>query len=185
MKNGVSYFPLDVRLNEKFELMEAEYGLNGYAVVLKLYQRIYEGEGYFCEWKNEVALLFAKQVSLGGGAVSEIVKAAIRRGIFDRALFEKYAILTSYGIQKRYFEIVSHRKSVAVKAQYLLLPYAELPKNVCIKDENDDIFKENADISRQRKEKERKGKKRRESKEAHTPPKKDPSGELDRFFNSF
>ena len=41
IKNGVDYFPLDVHLDKKFELIEAEFGLTGFAVVVKLLQRIY------------------------------------------------------------------------------------------------------------------------------------------------
>ena len=31
-KSGIDYFPLDVILDEKFELIEAEYGLTGFGV---------------------------------------------------------------------------------------------------------------------------------------------------------
>ena len=87
MKNGIPYFPLDCQLDEKIELIEAEFGLTGFAVVVKLLQRIYGGEGYYCEWTNEVALLFSRKIGLGGNVVSEIVSASVRRGIFDRTLF--------------------------------------------------------------------------------------------------
>ena len=67
------------------------------------------------------ALLFGKNVGLGGDAVSEIVRAAIKRGIFDSELYDKYQILTSRGIQERYFEAVSRRKEVEVRKEYLLI----------------------------------------------------------------
>ena len=163
MKSGLEFFPLDVHLDEKFELIEAEFGLTGFSVVVKLFQRIYGGEGYYCEWKEEVALLFARQVGLGGSVVSEIVSAAIARGIFDRIMFDKYQILTSAGIQKRYFEAVVRRKQVEVKSAYLLLCSSQLPKNVYISGENVNIFSKNADISKQSKVKE--SKESKESKE--------------------
>ncbi len=43
MKDGIPYFPLDCELDSKFELIEAEFGLQGFAVVVKLLQRIYGG----------------------------------------------------------------------------------------------------------------------------------------------
>ncbi len=156
MAGGVTYFPLDVHLEDKVRLIEAEFGLTGFAVVVKLYQKIYGELGYYCEWTKEVALLFGQEVGLGGNAVSEIVSAAVRRGIFHAPLYEKYHILTSLGIQKRYFEIVSRRKAVDVKREYLLFDVAQKYKNVHILAGNVDIFSENADISEQRKEKERK-----------------------------
>lgn len=130
LKDGVDYFPLDVMLDEKFDLIEAEFGLIGFAVVVKLYQRVY-ARGYYCEWTKEVALLFGRSVGInragsGGNAVSEIIKAAVRRGIFDKDMFEKYHILTSRGIQKRYFEAVSRRKCVKVRKEYLLVDVAKI-----------------------------------------------------------
>lgn len=163
MKSGLEYFPLDVHLDEKFELIEAEFGLTGFSVVVKLFQRIYGGDGYYCEWTKEVALLFARTVGLGGSAVSEILEAAIKRGIFDKDKYDKYQILTSVGIQKRYFEAVNRRKSVEVKSAYLLLQHTQLPKNVYISSENDDISFKNVDILKQSKVKESKVKERRES----------------------
>ena len=138
-KKGVEYFPLDVVSDDKLELIEAEFGLTGFAVVVKLYQRIY-GLGYYCEWNDEVALLFAKRLGVGGSAVSEIVSAAIRRSLFDEKIYNEYGVLTSRGIQKRYFEIVARRKNVEVEQRYLLIPRTQLPENVRINSENADMM---------------------------------------------
>lgn len=154
MKSGIEYFPLDCQLDEKFELIEAEFGLTGFAVVVKLLQRIYAGQGYFCEWTNEVALLFSKKIGLGVNAVSEIVEASIRRGIFDSTLYERFSILTSKGIQNRYLEAVSRRKKVEVKREYLLINCDQISKNVDILSENVYTKTKNADISKQSKVKE-------------------------------
>ena len=158
MKSGIDYFPLDVSLDDKFELIEAEFGLTGFAVIVKLLQRIYGRFGYYCEWTNEVVLLFAKKIGKSEGVVSEIVSAAIRRGVFDEALYKKYQILTSKGIQKRYFEAASRRKNVEVESVYLLIPAAQIYKNVYIKGENVDINAENADMFQQSRVEESKGK---------------------------
>lgn len=146
MKSGLDFFPLDVCLDEKFELIEAEFGLKGFAVVIKLLQRIYGQQGYYCEWTEEVALLFGKSLSLGSNVVSEIVSASVRRGLFDKTLYEKYHILTSKGIQKRYFEAAVRRKSVEVKKEYLLLSDIRFYKNVSISSVNVNISKKNANI---------------------------------------
>ena len=152
MKSGIDWFPLDVSLDEKFELIEAEFGLKGFAVIVKLFQRIYGQQGYYCEWTNEVALLFGRSCGLGGNVVSEIVSAAIRRGMFDHTLYDRYHILTSKGIQERYFDAVSRRKSVDVKKGYLLIPYAKISGNANIIEENADISGENAYIFEERRE---------------------------------
>ena len=130
-KAGVEYFPLDVENDDKLDLIEAEFGLTGFAVIVKLYQRIYK-LGYYCEWNDEVALRFGRRLGTGGKAVSEIVAAEIRRSLFDEEIYRKYGVLTSRGIQKRYFEIVARRKNVEVEQRYLLVSRDLIPVNVNI-----------------------------------------------------
>lgn len=161
MNNGINYFPLNVHLDDKFELIEAEFGLKGFAIVVKLFQKIYGRQGYYCEWTEDVALLFGKNVGLGGDAVSEIVRAAIKRGIFDSELYDKYQILTSRGIQERYFEAVSRRKEVEVRKEYLLIKVDQIYKNVRILNENVNISSKNVNISEQKKVEESKVKEKR------------------------
>lgn len=157
-KDGLDYFPLDCQLDDKLKLIEAEYGITGFAVVVRLFQRIYGGKGYYCEWSNEVALLFAREVGLGGSVVSQILEASIRRGIFSKELFDKCEILTSHGIQKRYLEAVSRRQKVEIEKSYLLVDADNLSKNVYISSKNVYRNDKNVDISQQSKVKESKGK---------------------------
>ena len=163
-KSGIDYFPLDVILDEKFDLIEAEYGLTGFGVIVRLLQEIYGKAGYYIEWTTEVALLFARKVGLGGNVVSEIVEASIRRGMFDREKYDKYHVLTSRGIQKRYFEAVSRRKVLEVDENILLVDVALLCPNVDIRAKNVNIFSENANIPKQSKVEERRVKESKEEK---------------------
>lgn len=130
VKKGLDYFPLDTVLDTKFELIEAEFGLKGFAVVIKLFQKIYGENGYYCEWTDEVALLFSHKLG-GDSVVSEIVKACVKRGIFDKEIYEKYSVLTSKGIQARYFEAVKRRSLSDVREEYLLIP------RTAVKESND------------------------------------------------
>ena len=168
MNSGIPYFPLDVHLDDKFELIEAEFGLKGFAIVVKILQKIYGGQGYYCEWTKDVGLLFARATNTNDNLVSQIVDAAIKRGIFNADLFEKYSVLTSKGIQLRYFEAVSRRKKVDAIKQYLLIDVAQNYKNVNILSQNVNISSENVNISKQSKEEKSKEKysKEEESKSA-------------------
>lgn len=159
---GIPYFPLDCQLDEKIQLIEAEFGLTGFAVVVKLLQRIYGGHGYYCEWTKDVELLFSAGLAGGGNSVSEIVQAALRREIFSKKLYDKYHILTSKGIQKRYFEAVSRRKKVEAIREYLLLDSVFSLPNVDILSKNAYISSENVSKTEQRKEEKRKEKKSKE-----------------------
>lgn len=147
IKEGLDYFELDCRMDEKFELIEAEFGLKGFAVVIKLFQYIYGTHGYYCDWNPDISLLWASRLlgSPGGdgrsvgsvfseeGALSgfpnnfinEVVAASIRRDIFSAELFEKYQILTSSGIQTRYINAVAKRSCVKLKKEYLLVNVPE------------------------------------------------------------
>lgn len=156
MTDGIPYFPLDVCPDDKLDLIEAEFGLKGFAVIVKLYQKIFGGLGYYCEWTNDVGMRFSRIVCEGYTLVSEIVSAAIRRGIFDNDLYEKYGVLTSAEIQEKYFKAVSRRKQVNVKAEYLLIKVDQLSGNVNILSENVCNFEENVCSFEQRKEKESK-----------------------------
>ena len=51
-KSGLEYFPLDVVLDDKFELIEAEFGLTGFAVIVKLFQKIYGGQEDWFGWER-------------------------------------------------------------------------------------------------------------------------------------
>ena len=43
VKEGLDYFELDCHMEEKVRLIQAEFGLKGFAIVVKLYQKIYGG----------------------------------------------------------------------------------------------------------------------------------------------
>ena len=104
IKEGLDYFPLNVVLNSKFEIIEARFGIKGFAVIVKLFQHIYGTKGYYCEWDEDVLFVFAKRIGVGANSVSEILNTAIKKGIFDEETYKKHSILTSEGIQQRYVE---------------------------------------------------------------------------------
>lgn len=131
MKDGISYFPLDCQMDEKMELLEAEFGLRGFGIIIKLLQRIYGGNGYYCEWSEKINILFASRVHESKEYVKEVITGAMKCEMFSQKLFDGYGILTSQGIQKRYLDAVKRRKDVALIEQYSLLPKSKISKNVC------------------------------------------------------
>lgn len=135
MKCGLEYFALDVNLDDKIALIEAEFGLTGFAVVVKLFQKIYGQQGYYCDWNDDIAVLFAKQNGVSRDDVSIIINSAMKRGIFSREMFDRYGVLTSPGIQKRYLKAVSRRVSVDIVEKYVLTD-VHIFKNVNIVKEN-------------------------------------------------
>lgn len=122
IKTGLDYFPLDVDIDDKIELIEAKHGLTGFAIVIKLWQRIYKN-GYYIEWEHDKELLFARRLNVGVNELNEVVNSCLHWNLFDYGLHEKYKILTSSGIQKRYITACaqSKRKAIAFIEPFNLL----------------------------------------------------------------
>jgi ribosomal protein L36 len=149
-KIGLSYFPLDVDVDQddKIALIETQHGIIGFGVIIKLLMKIYS-EGYFYDWTEKEQILFSKRVNVDIKQVNEIIDDCIKWEFFDSNLFEAFKVLTSRGIQKRYFEIVKRRQRVEVINELLLLDNADINSyaNIVIVD----INKDNANINPQSK----------------------------------
>lgn len=130
-KQGIDYFPLDVVLDDKFAIIEAEHGLEGFAIVIKLLQKIYS-EGYFYKWEEMQLILFSKSISVDRNTVANVVNDCIKWKIFDEGLYSKYKILTSKGIQTRYIQAVYKRVGVEMIEEYLLIDVSDRKNVSCI-----------------------------------------------------
>jgi hypothetical protein len=154
VKSGLDYFPLDVDTDDKFELIEAKHELIGFAIIIKLFQRIYKA-GYYLEWNDEKLLIFKKSINVDINTINDVINDCLKYGIFNEALFKKYKILTSSGIQKRYFQACERRKILNLHKEFII---------VDINETNVNINWINDDKSTQRKEKKIKEKKSKENK---------------------
>lgn len=158
-KVGLDYFELDCLLDDNVKLIQAEFGLKGFAIIVKLYQKIYSTCGYYCEWNDDILLLFLVENGLPSDSknlINEIVTACVRRNIFSKKLFDKFNILTSSGVQKRYLNATSKREKVEVKKEYLLLSVGKNTNNVIINSINDNRNRINDVDNSQSKEEESK-----------------------------
>ena len=162
IKQGLDYFPLDVDFfnDDKIQLIEAEFGINGTYIAIRLLTKIYS-EGYYYEWSVDKCLLLTKNIgteSVSNALVNEVVNGLIRRGIFSNSVFNQFNILTSTGIQKRFLNAISRRTIIPIIKEIWLIP---IPKNINVNiySINDDINLINAIINTQSKVKESKGKK--------------------------
>ncbi len=122
-KTGLDYFPMDVNVDDNLELIEAEHGVVGFGIVVKLWQKIYS-QGYYVVWDNDTSLLFSRKNNTDQNLINSVVNSCISRGIFEKRLYKKYGIITSRGIQKRYVTAChqSKRKTISVFKEYNLLP---------------------------------------------------------------
>ena len=164
-KEGIDSFLLNCHTNENLSEIEAAYGIKGFAVIVRLWQKIYSEKGYYCEWTERSPLLFLSTWFGGGSGVelnliNEVVGTALRNGIFNAELYDKYHILTSDGIQTRYFEVVKRRAVVEVINEYLLVSVDNLRGNVSRKSISVNKNAKNVSRNSTSKGKESKGKER-------------------------
>lgn len=147
-KSGLDYFPLNVDIDsdDKIELIEAKYGIQGFGVVIRLFMKIYKN-GYFYEWGEKEQLLLSKRLNVDINLITEVTNSALHWELFDERVFKKHGILTSRGIQRRYLEAVRRRQMVEMDKEHCLLDKNELNSysNLIIvdnKSENDVIKKQ-------------------------------------------
>lgn len=155
LKDGIDYFPLDVNFLKdiKIRKMLIACGPQSIAVLISLLCNIYQDEGYYIGWDEDVRFLISDDVGVKESLVQEVVTKAVDVNFFNADLFKKYKILTSIGIQKRYVEATSRRKRNRIKKSFNLINVDNNGVNV----NNNSV---NVDKSTQRKEKERKEKER-------------------------
>ncbi|MFB8512080.1 Lin1244/Lin1753 domain-containing protein [Enterococcus hirae] len=121
-KQGVDYYSLDVDFLKdiKYRKIRRSCGSQTCEILLCLLGYIYGDMGYFLRWDEDSTFLVADDVGAKEGLVEEVVSKAIQVGFFNREKYEKYQILTSNGIQKRYKLITRKRKEVSIKKEYLV-----------------------------------------------------------------
>lgn len=122
-KQGLDYFPLDVSFDDNVELLETKEGAEGFVILIRLWQKIYATNGYYIDWDNNNSLLFSKKTGYEHEKILSTVSTCLEHNIFNPEKYEKYSILTSRGIQDRYFTacISSRRKHIKIVKEFTLL----------------------------------------------------------------
>ena len=165
-KIGLDYFPLDVDIfeDEKVSAISGEFGIKGEITVIKLLCAIYRN-GYFILWND---LLKFKLLRSLPGISSELIESIVNRLViwefFDKHLFDSVKVLTSRGIQKRYFE-ASKRRKIEGELPYLLINVCNNVVNVCNNPFSDSI-NASKNLTKESKVKERKENKEKIQKKA-------------------
>jgi hypothetical protein len=161
-KEGLDYFPLDVDIDQddKVALIEAQHGVTGFAVVIKLLMKIYKNS-YFYQWTEKEQLLFSRVVNVDINKINAIINDCLKWGLFSQKIYDAEQILTSKGIQLRYLEATSRRQVVKIPPNHLLICKSKVNdyKNLVIEHINENINEVNVNINPQSKVKESKEKK--------------------------
>lgn len=176
-KRGIDYagWSVDIFDNDtKIDKLLDAHGWCGFGIYFYLCQRAYGGEGYFYRWGYDDCASTSRKMGggIGSGTVREAVGYCLQIGLFDQGLFDRWGVLTSRGIQRRYWEVVKARDVRTVISDYWLLQDEEckglikLPLNTHLSEGNADFQTGKANFpagnSNFRSLKESKGKKSKE-----------------------
>ena len=122
IKQGIDYFPMDVGFftDVKIRKISRACGPQSTSILICLLCNIYKDDGYYILWDEDLPFVIADTVGVSEGAVKEVLQKALQVGFFDTKLYEKYNILTSSGIQKRFLLATYQRKETTIIPNYLI-----------------------------------------------------------------
>ena len=122
IKQGIDYFPLDTNFfsDVKIRKIARACGPNAASVLICLLCNIYRDKGYYILWDEDLPFCIADEVGVSEGCVKEVLLKAVQVGFFDVEKHSAYGILTSSGIQKRFFEITRQRTETEIIPEFLI-----------------------------------------------------------------
>lgn len=133
LKQGLDYFSFDVDFfeDDKIVAVFTQFGIKGEITAIKLLCAIYRN-GYFAVWDEKLRIKLLRNLpGVSMELLTQIVNSLLKWGFFNKELFESDGILTSHGIQARYFAGTKRRISAKTKLPYLLVSAYNNSVSVC------------------------------------------------------
>jgi len=128
---GISYFSFDCNFysDRKIRRILKSCGPAAGTALTCLLCNIYQEDGYYILWDEDLPFDIADMVGMSEGPVREVIQMALKVGFFDQEKYDKHKILTSSGIQKRYVEGTKQRTTTEINPDYWI-DRDRLPKGV-------------------------------------------------------
>lgn len=122
LKQGLEYFPFDTDFfsDVKVRRIAIACGPASTSILICLLCNIYRDKGYYILWDEDLPFVVADSIGTTEGAVIEVIKKAVQVGFFDSEKFEKFKILTSNGIQRRFSSAVKRREEIEYVEEYIV-----------------------------------------------------------------
>ena len=129
-KQGIDYAGWSVDIfdgDKKIDKLLDAKAWKGFGIYFFLCQRAYKTNGYYYEWGYDDCATTARKMGGGinSGTVKETVDYCLQVDLFDKRLFDEWGVLTSRGIQRRFWAVLSERRSKTVYQEYWLLKSEE------------------------------------------------------------
>lgn len=122
-KDGLDYFPVDVNIlsDIKTKKLIRSYGTKTVAILIYLLSAIYRDNGYYLQYDDDLKFIIADEFDYEETFVENVILKMVEVDFFNNEMFQKYKILTSEGIQKRFFKASERRVSVNILQTYCLI----------------------------------------------------------------
>ena len=126
-KTGLDYLALDCNMSDEVNLIIADYGIEGYGILISMFQSIYGDKGYYTKWSKREQKLFSRKLGVSQEKVVTVISECISWGIFSEEQFNENNILTSRRIQDHYSTSTYQRVGVEMMKQYLIVDLSSKP----------------------------------------------------------
>ncbi len=125
-KVGIDFAGWDVDIfdkDAKIDKLLCSKGWIGFSIYFWLCQRAYGTEGYFYRFRDDDCASIARKMGCGvrEGTVRETVDYCLQISLFDKGRFGEWGILTSRGIQRRFWCVLQKRRVKKVYREFWLL----------------------------------------------------------------
>ncbi len=132
-KQGLDYFPHDCHFDDQLEYIIALHKEIGYYSYFRLLEKIYSGHGYYMDADEKSIILISSKINVDIILLNDIINNCLCEHLFNETLYNDYEILSSRGIQARFFEAVKRRKNIDIINEYILIDNVDiLLQNVSI-----------------------------------------------------
>lgn len=128
-------------------LIDAQ-GIAAFTVYFYLCMHAYASHGYYLDWSYSQCATTARKLGRGASAefVKNVVDMCFECCLFDKRLFQECGVLTSHGIQRRYWSAVQERVGKYEKKEFWLLKPNEC-KGLDLSTQNSDFSGEKPNSS--------------------------------------
>ena len=117
-KTGMDYFPLDCTLSDEVEAVEAVHGNDGFAVIIKVWQALYQTENGELDCSGVLRRkTLAKRANISEERWMEVIGTCVEAGLFLKDEWENDRILISTGVKKRMAKVMQEREAGRKRAE--------------------------------------------------------------------
>ena len=122
-KQGLDYFQKNVDFYQDIKIRKLirHKGIQAVSVYDILVCQIYR-VGYYICWDDDLPFIISEISDLKEDNILDIINYALSIGLFDQTMYDEHQVLTSHGIQERFFDFCSvAKRKVSADLPYLLV----------------------------------------------------------------